>query len=62
MNSLEDGPRRDKLTGDWWIFHSKDLHYLYQSPNFVRVVKSRGMKWAEHAVNVKERKGFGQET
>jgi hypothetical protein len=34
------GPKRDEVTGE--------LHNLYSSPNIVRVIKSRRMRWARH--------------
>jgi hypothetical protein len=38
------GPKRDELTGEWRILHNGELHDLYSSPNFVRVIKSRRMR------------------
>jgi len=40
------GPRRDEVTGEWRRLHNKELNDLYFSPNIVRVIKSRRMKWA----------------
>jgi hypothetical protein len=34
-----------------------ELHDLYSSPNIVRVIKARRMRWAGHVVRM--RKGFG---
>jgi hypothetical protein len=42
------GPKRDEVTGEWRKFHSEELHMLYSSPNIIRQIKSRRMKWAEH--------------
>jgi hypothetical protein len=42
------GPKRDKVTGEWKKLHSEELDDLYCSPNIVRVIKSRRMKWAGH--------------
>jgi hypothetical protein len=42
------GPKRDEVTVEWRKLYNKDLHNLYSSPNIVRVVKSRRMRWAEH--------------
>jgi len=41
------GPRRDEVTVEWRRFHNKKLNGLYSSPNIVRVIKSRRMRWAE---------------
>jgi hypothetical protein len=44
----EDGSRR-KL-------HNDELHSLYSSPNIVRVIKSRRMRWAGHVARMEERR------
>jgi hypothetical protein len=40
------GPRMDELTGEWRRL--QDLHDLYSSPNIIRVIKSRRMRWVNH--------------
>jgi len=35
-------------------FHNEELHNLYASPNIMRVVKSRRMRWAEHVARMGE--------
>jgi hypothetical protein len=42
------GPKRYKLTGEWRNSHDRELHNLYCSPNIIRQIKSRRMRWAEH--------------
>jgi hypothetical protein len=42
------GHRRDEVTGEWRRLHNEELNYLYSSPNIVRVIKSRRMRWAGH--------------
>ena len=39
------GPRREEVTGEWRRLHNEDLSDLYSSPNIVRVIKSRRMRW-----------------
>jgi hypothetical protein len=40
------GPKRDEVTGGWRKLHNEELHILYSSPNIIRQIKSRGMRWA----------------
>jgi hypothetical protein len=40
------GPRRDEVTGEWRKLHNKELRDLYSSPNIIRVIKARRMRWA----------------
>jgi hypothetical protein len=35
----------------------KELNDLYVSPNIVRVIKLRRMRWAGHVARMKERRG-----
>ena len=51
------GPRRDEVTGEWRRLHNEELNDLYSSPNIVRVIKSRRMRWAGHVARMGEEKG-----
>jgi hypothetical protein len=51
------GPRRDKVTGEWRRLHNEELNDLYCSPNIIRVIKSRKMRWTGHEVSVEDRRG-----
>jgi hypothetical protein len=51
------GPKRDEVTEEWRKLHKEELNNLYSSPNIVRVIKSRRMRWAGHVVRVGERRG-----
>ena len=42
------GPKRDEVTGEWRKVHNEELNDLYCSPNIVRMIKSRRMRWAGH--------------
>ena len=51
------GPRRDEVTGEWRGLHIEELNDLYCSPNIVRVIKWRRMRWAGHLACMGEEKG-----
>jgi hypothetical protein len=58
------GPKRDEVTGEWRRLHNKELYALYSSPNIIRVMKSRRLRWAGHVARMGERciQGFSGET
>jgi len=41
----------------WRKLHNEELNGLYSSPNVVRVIKSRRMRWAGHIPRLGERRG-----
>jgi len=51
------GPKRDKMKGEWRKLHNEELNDLYSSPNTVRVIKTKGMRWAGHVARIGERRG-----
>jgi hypothetical protein len=50
------GPKRDEMTGEWRILHNEELHDLYSSPSIIRIIKSRGMRWAGHVARMGEKR------
>jgi hypothetical protein len=48
------GPKRDGVTGEWRKRHNEELHDLYCSPNIVRVITSRGMRWVGYVTRLGE--------
>jgi hypothetical protein len=47
------GPKREE-DGSWRKLHNDELHRLYSSPNIVRVIKSRKMRWSGRGVHMGE--------
>ena len=45
------GPKRDE-NEEWRRLHNEELHSLYRSPNIVRVIKSRRLRWAGHVARI----------
>jgi hypothetical protein len=49
------GPERDEVTSEWRKLHNEDLNDLYSSPNIVRVIKSRRIRWAGHVTRMEKK-------
>jgi hypothetical protein len=45
------GPKRDEVTGGW-----RKLHNFYSSPNIIRMIRSRRMRWAWHVARIRAKR------
>ncbi|KAJ4446079.1 hypothetical protein ANN_12771 [Periplaneta americana] len=45
---------RDEVTGEWRKLHNAELHALYSSPDIIRNIKSRRLRWAGHVARMGE--------
>ena len=52
------GPKRDEITREWRKVHNEEPNDLYRSPNIVRVITSRRMRWTGHVACKGETRGF----
>jgi hypothetical protein len=50
------GPKREE-DGSWIKLHNDELHSVYSSPNIVRMIESRKMRWAGHVARMEEGRG-----
>jgi hypothetical protein len=46
------GPKSDKVAWEWRKLHNEELNDPYSSPTFVRVIKSRRIRWAWHVARM----------
>ncbi|KAJ4439272.1 hypothetical protein ANN_07392 [Periplaneta americana] len=54
------GAKRDEVTGEWRKLHNTELHALYSSPDIIRNIKSRRLRWAGHVARMGEsRNAYG---
>jgi hypothetical protein len=49
------GPKEEEVTEDWRKLHNEELHKLYSSPNIIRMIKSRRIRWAGHVARMGRR-------
>ena len=47
------GPKKDENV-EWRRPHNEELHSLYRSPNIVRVIKSRRLRWTGHVARMED--------
>jgi hypothetical protein len=46
------GPKREEVAGGWRRLHNEELHNLHTSPNIIRVINSRGMRWVGYVSRI----------
>jgi hypothetical protein len=51
------GLKRDEATGEWRKLHNEELNDVYSSPNIIRVIKSRRMRWVGNVARMGEKRG-----
>jgi hypothetical protein len=51
------GPKEEEVRGVWSKLHNEELNDLYCSPNIVRVIISRRMRWTGHVARMGEKRG-----
>jgi hypothetical protein len=53
-------PKRDEVTGDWRKLYNVELHNLYASPDIIRMIESRKMRWTGHVARMgQKRNAYG---
>jgi hypothetical protein len=50
------GPKRNEMTGGWRKLYNEELHNLYCSPNIIRMITPRRMRWAENLARMGEKR------
>ena len=46
--------KKDEITGEWRKLHNAGLHALYSSPNIIRTLKSRRLRWAGYVARTEQ--------
>ena len=46
------GLKWDEVIEEWRKGHNEDLNDMYSSPNIIRMITSRRMRWAEHVAGM----------
>jgi hypothetical protein len=48
------GPKRDEVMGEWRKLHNGELHILYSTPDIIRQIKLKRIRWAGHVGHMGE--------
>jgi hypothetical protein len=52
------GTKRDEVTREWRKLNIEQINDLYYSPNFVRIIKARTIRWAGHVDRMGRRDAY----
>ena len=52
------GLKGDEKSGEWRKLHNEEMNDRYYTPNIVRVIKSRIMRWVGHVARMGEKRGL----
>jgi hypothetical protein len=59
------GPKREEVAGGWRRLHNEEVHNLYASPNIIRVIISRRVRWVVRVAHIRDGnrvQNFGRKT
>ena len=48
------GAKKEEITGELRKLHNAELRALYSSPNIIRSLKSRRLRWAGHVARMEQ--------
>jgi hypothetical protein len=46
------GSKRDEMIGGWRKLHNEELHNFYCSPNTIRMITSKRVRWEGHVARM----------
>jgi hypothetical protein len=48
------GPKRDNVIGEWGKLHNEQISELCSSPNIIRLIESRKMRWVGNVARMRK--------